>query len=683
MSGDDGSRCSCLPSWVRHGPGHWSLFIASFLFLSVGIVGCSNETPVSPVGGLERSWPVPAKPWWERSVPAVASYRIEAKLEPGDKAVSGKVHLTWRNETSRTVRRMPFHLYMNAFQNEESLFLREARTGGLGGMTLPKSDWGNIRVDDVTVDGTRVGMTIQRVERAPLDQTVAWVDLPQPVPPGGRVELSARFRTKFPKIVARTGYGGDFFMVAQWFPKVGVLTEQGWRCEPFHAYSEFFSDFGAYDVEMTLPEGYEVVATGMETGRKRAGGAVVYSFHADRVHDFALAAGRDMVVIERTVDHVVGPGHVELAVLTPIQVRRRAGRQLDILAQALRIIESWLGRYPYGRLSMVVPPDEALRASGMEYPTLFVTSGLNRMPGWPRMHGADGTTVHEFLHQYFQGIVATDETRHAWMDEGMTTFFAWLVMDRLFGPERSFLDQDGWTLGQFPMGRLILTAVPPGEPTMQPSWRFRRDLAYGVATYMKTALLLRSVMELVGKKRFFAMFRAYVQRWAFRHPEPAAFFDVVREKLGPEIEGLMWRGLGSAGTAGYEVSSVRSVAMQKPKGLFDGWMGLDRPTKRKGYETEVLVTRTGDFAWPVDVLFRFENGEELLRQWDGRGRWKRFRFETDSRLVWAIVDPDRKLWLDRKRLDDGFGAKAGIRAARSLSARYWMTVQFVYQILGY
>ncbi len=578
---------------------------------------------------------------------------------------------------------MPFHLYMNAFENDESLFFREARSGGFSmGGPMPKGHWGWIRVEDVTMDSSPLSLEADPPAEAPADRTVVWVPLPRAVRPGGRVEISLRFQTKLPEIRARTGFAGSFFMLAQWFPKVGVLTDAGWRCEPFHAFSEFFSDFGTYDVTVTIPKGYQVVATGLERERREQGGKVLHRFHADRVHDFSLAAGRDMTILERSARHAVGPGSVRLAALATKGRTEAARHHLELLAHALRIVESWLGRYPYPSLSMVVPPEVAANAAGMEYPTLFVTAPLMRRPGWLRSHESENVTVHEFLHQYFQGMVASDEARHAWMDEGLTTFMTGLVMDRLFGAERSRFAGRFLSIGEFAFMRLGLALFPPISKVLQPSWRYCRHMDYGIATYAKTSLALRSVMGLVGRDEMLTMMRAYVQRWAFRHPEPKDFFTVVRDVLGPDVEALLVGSLESAGLVGYQVASVTVRRSRPSKGFFDGWLGGARPAVPQGFVSEVLVTRKGDLSWPVEILFHFADGEEIRRQWDGQDRWKRFRFHRPARLAWAVLDPDRKLWLDPDRLDDGIGARAGVQAARSLSVRYWGTVQILFQVLG-
>ena len=209
--------------------------------------------------------------------PPTASYEISCRLDTDKKTIEGTELLTWTNRTSRPAATLQFHLYLNAFRNTRSTFHRESAGRGRRGEPLPDS-WGSIELTRMTYsDGADLIPAL--VYLAPDDgnrddRTVAEVTLPRPIAPGETARVSMDFRSRLPRVGRRTGWKGDFYMVAQWFPKVGVLQETGWNCHQFHANSEFFSDFGDYDVSMDVPARYKgkVGATGKQIEERTGNG---------------------------------------------------------------------------------------------------------------------------------------------------------------------------------------------------------------------------------------------------------------------------------------------------------------------------------------------------------------------------------------------------------------------------
>src|SRR5579871_6261109 len=208
----------------------------------------------------------------------IVAYKIEARLDPRAKTVAGRETLTWRNESQDRVGELRFHLYLNTFQNEKSTLIRESG-GQLRGDSMDRNDWGYIDVQSIRVPGgldlTNAIRFIHPDDDNTDDRTVAAVTLPQPVAPGGSITLHITFLSKLPHVFARTGYHQDFFMVGQWFPKIGVYekagdryaTVGGWNCHQFHANTEFYADYGVYDVSITTPPDFGVGATGVEQSR--------------------------------------------------------------------------------------------------------------------------------------------------------------------------------------------------------------------------------------------------------------------------------------------------------------------------------------------------------------------------------------------------------------------------------
>ncbi len=194
----------------------------------------------------------------------VVAYRIDAHLDVAKKAIDATEVLTYKNLTGQPLGEFPFHLYLNAFQPKAS-FMRESHRDS------PMYPWdyktqGSIEIKKFEVAGmgdlTKELKFIQPDDNNPDDRTVVEVKLPKPVPPGAEVQFTITFHDKLPEVLARTGYKDDFFMGAQWFPKVGVFWHGAWNCHQFHRNTEFFADFGTFDVRLTLPQKYVVGSGG-------------------------------------------------------------------------------------------------------------------------------------------------------------------------------------------------------------------------------------------------------------------------------------------------------------------------------------------------------------------------------------------------------------------------------------
>ena len=257
----------------------------------------------------------------------IVRYKMSARLDPATKTVKGHYTLTWWNHTEESVPDLYFHLYLNAFKNVDSTFVREGivsrrREALQEWKTTPEeAKWGWVDVDKIQIVGgpdlTSAKSFVHPDDDNAADQTVLHVALPQPIPPRGTIEIAVDFTSKLPRGLARTGYVDDYFFVAQWFPKIGVYESAaerahhyglttppppgGWNCHQFHANTEFFADYGVYDVELTVPAEYIVGATGfLRRERRNADQTTTYNFYQEDVHDFAWTASPRFVKLTRT-----------------------------------------------------------------------------------------------------------------------------------------------------------------------------------------------------------------------------------------------------------------------------------------------------------------------------------------------------------------------------------------------
>ncbi len=612
--------------------------------------------------------------------PPVASYEISCRLDTETKTITGSQVVTWTNTTTRPAATLQFHLYLNAFRNTRSTFWRE-HGGRRRARTIPDS-WGSIEVTRaMTSDGADLlpGMRYLAPDDGnPDDRTVAEYDLPRPVLPRQSVSVSMDFVSILPRASLRTGSKGDFFLVAQWFPKIGVFEETGWNCHQFHSNSEFFADFGDYDVSIDVPVRYrgKVGATGTRVSEREAReGRVVARFRQESVHDFAWAADPDFRVLS---DHFRDPGLSDVEILLHLQPEHlaQADRHFRAVKAALSGYGRVLGPYPYPTLTVVDPPWGASGAGGMEYPT-FITAGTSLFAP-PSLQSPEEVTVHESGHQYFYGLIASNEFEEPWLDEGLNTYMTERVMKAVYGDYYSHLPVFGV---RFPLGIEVRRPVDSNRryfehateaPLGVPSWKYLTRESYGAIVYSKTALALATIERIVGIHAMDRALRLYSDRWRFGHPKGKDFVAAVAEATGRrDVPSLFERTFFSSGTVDYAVSEATSGPARPPRGLSDGKQPAAR---RKGYDTLVTVTRRGDVGLPVDVLLRFEGASSWRSSWDGQARWKRFRVEGGPLLVEAVVDPDEKILLDGDRTNNGRRPEHDPRAASRWTARavFWL-----------
>jgi len=617
----------------------------------------------------------------------IASYQISCRLDAEKKTIEGTELLTWTNTTTKPAATLQFHLYLNAFRNTLSTFWRESG-GQHRDNRLPES-WGSIEVTRMTLaDGSDLTPGLAYIapdDGNPHDRTVAEVELPRAVAPGETISISIDFLSRLPRVSTRTGWKGNFFLVAQWFPKIGVLEEDGWNCHQFHAQSEFFADFGDYDVSIDVPASYrgKVGATGRRIEeRSLPGDRVLYRFVQESVHDFAWTADPDYLVI---LDLFREPAvaDVQITLLLQPEHRGQAGRYLKAAKLGLSGYGRVLGPYPYRTLTVVDPPWGARGAGGMEYPTL-ITGGTYRIAP-ESVQSPEGVTIHEFGHQYFYGLLASNEFEEPWLDEGFNEYMEDRVVGAAYGSNRPVLSIFGWRAAldieirrPVDVNRRYFAAASE-DVLASPAWKFRNRTNYGAHIYSGTALAMATLERLLGTPAMNRALRLYTDRWKFRHPTTADWIAAVRDATGEDWSWFFERAFFTSGTVDYAVVELTSERAKPPKGLFesDGKLAEKAPQElaaAKGYDSLVTVARRGSIAMPVEVLLRFDGGKTYRSAWDGEARWKRFRVAGGPRLLEAVVDPDETILLDHDRTNNGRLSTPDRRAASRWTARavFWM-----------
>jgi hypothetical protein len=509
------------------------------------------------------------------------------------------------------------------------------------------------------------------------------VPLPRAVAPGETIGVEIAWTSKVPRTFARTGVVGNFYFLAQWFPKIGVLENTGWNTHQFHASTEFYSDYGIYDVRITVPRGWTVGATGREQQRlETPTGKTTHRFVQEDVHDFAWTTSPDYLERRERFEHPGLPA-VDMRLLLQPEHEGQAGRHFAAARAALRYYGQWYGAYPYGHITIVDPAWQSA-AGGMEYPTL-ITAGTEWLA--PEGSGSpEGVTVHEAGHQFWYGLVANNEFEHAWIDEGLTTFSTARVLTEQPHPEYVTLRLFGgfvpWVLRDIPLDRThhdrLAGYRSAAESDIQatPSWRYYPATG-GHISYGKTAVWLHTLERLIGWPRLQRGMSLFFTRHVFTHPTPEDYMRALSEGAGQDLTWFFDQVYRGSNTVDYGIQRFSSAAAS-----VSGW--IDRDGKRAYVDgererparhvTQLVVRRYGEVIMPVDILVSFADGQQVRDRWDGRDRWKAWRWERPARAVAAQVDPERVLLLDVNSTNNSWT----LRPEAGRAARKWTSAWFVW-----
>jgi hypothetical protein len=616
--------------------------------------------------------------WAAPLSPRIANYRIDVRLDAATQRLSGQQTLTWRNTSTDRISELWFHLYLNAFRDRNSTFMRESG-GQLRGNEMDGKGAESFGYTKLTaLRNRRTGENLlgtlqfmQPDDENRNDQTVARVRLKRPIEPGETITLDMAFQAKLPEIFARTGHSRDFFLVGQWFPKIGVYeaagvrgrTTGGWNCHQFHAHSEFYADYGTYDVAITTPRNLQIGATGQlvsETGNRN--GTKTQRWHADDVIDFAWTASPHFEVIDDRWTGKTG-NQVRIRLLTQPEHRAQAQRHLDAAKTSLTYFDRHVGTYPYATLTIVDPPLHASGAAGMEYPT-FITAGTTwGLPAGLRF--PEIVTVHEFGHQYFMQLLASNEFEEAWLDEGFNQYYEGRIMDEWLGPRQSQIDWLGFRMGDMEASRdgYVHLDNPAIGPAFGNTWQLPAGY-YGALTYQKTATWLRTLEGLVGRPTMDDIMQTYFARWRFKHPNAQSFIDIVNEivlrrlgqKYGPDMNWFFEQVLFGDRVCDYKLARIRNGT---------------------GGTAQVRIDRLGDMQLPVDVQVQMENGETLMLFWDGKARSRTFNVPTKSRILTAHLDPRHKLYMDVDVLNNSLTTSSSKAPAAKFAAKFLFWLQML------
>ena len=622
----------------------------------------------------------------------VANYSMDVTLDNETKCLDGQTKLVWINHSPDTVFNMHFYMYQNAFKNTESTFMISSEGDVFGDDISKRSldDWGWIEILSAKRGALELIENARYIQPDgnKSDESVLQIPLDQPLLGGDTLVLDLIWSEKIPKIFARSGHErADFYNMVHWFPQAGVWEEKsegnwGWNCHQFHRRTEFFADFGVYDLKLTLAEELVVGSSGCILSEKNHGnGMKTLEMHAEDVIDFAWCAYPHFEVIEDQWEHVY------MRLMIPPEHEHLSDRLIAAVKHSLKYMTANVGPFPYSSITILDPPLLGLKSGFMEYPT-YITGGSFAL--FPKgIRTLESLIAHEFAHQYFMGIVATNEKEEPWMDEGFVTYHEDKIMESMYGTDGSLFNLVGYKVNNSSFSRHEYMSLenPSCGAIARTGWEIKEGFK-GI-TYSKTATMFKTMEGMMGEDNFIAMMKSYFKQWQFKHPKGPNFINHVKDFLRDSEKPLA---LGDPdkffdqivyGTdvLDYSVSNIRSFKKVVGRGVYGS---LKNKKKQEGIvkddiTSQVTIHRKGGVVLPVEILFRFDDGTEKRIIWSGEETSKIFNFTEKTKVVTVDIDPERKLYLDINLNNNSLTYEATRAPALKVASKVMYWVQNIIQ----
>ena len=497
------------------------------------------------------------KPYFQQKV----AYEIHVKLDDVGHYLRGKETILYTNNSPDTLDAVAMHLWPNAYSSEQSAFGKQKlEDGSLRFRNSKPEERGGIDSLAFTVDGAAVTYGYWKNE---VD--VAVLKLVKPIPPGATVKIETPFRVKIPTSFSRLGHIDQQYQLCQWYPKPAVYDREGWHPMPYLDQGEFYSEFGSYDVHITVPKNYVVGATGdlpkndpewawikareaksRELLEKPLGEAFfpaefpdtemkTLHFHQENVHDFAWFCDKSYYILADTFKMPQSGREVRCVAMFTALDRDLWKEAPRYVGQALYYYSLWNGDYPYNHATAV---DGALSAgAGMEYPNITVLGAGGSA------RSLETVTMHEVGHNWYYGMLGSNEREYPWMDEGLNTYFEGKYWKVVHGDSMDMIPPAMQQALGINFTHTFMAQASyefaAGQGTDQPIQLHAADyssLNYGIIAYMKSGLAFNYLEAYLGEEVTDRCFHAYFEKWKFKHPGPDDIQAVFEEVSGKDLD---------------------------------------------------------------------------------------------------------------------------------------------------
>jgi hypothetical protein len=546
------------------------------------------------------------------------NYKINVKLDDVKHELLADETIEYINNSPSDLTIIYMHLWPNAYKNNETALATQLLlNGSLEFYNAKAKDRGFIDQLDFAVDGKKVQWAIDSVN---ID--ICKLILNEPLKSGGRITISTPFHVKIPKgVFSRLGHLDQQYQITQWYPKPAVFDKEGWHPMSYLDQGEFYSEFGSYDVSITVPANYVVGATGdlpegdpeiawLNNKAEETEGRSTFPkdkfppsdqktktlrYRQSQVHDFAWFADKRYNVLK---GEVVLP-HSKRKVTTWVMFTNGEAplwkNSIPYVNDAVYYYSLWNGDYPYNHVTAV---DGALSAGGgMEYPNITVIGKSDNAMV------LETVIMHEVGHNWFYGILGSNERDHAWMDEGINSFNENRYIETKYPDARLLgefaksktakkFDVDFYKhKSEYELTYMYNAAKNEDQPLEQGSAKFTQ-FNYAGGVYAKTALIFDYLMAYLGEETFDKCMQAYFEAWKFRHPHPENLRRIFEEKSGKDLSWFFDDLIKKTKKIDYKLSKISST----PENF------------------ELQIRNKGKVAGPVSVS-AIKDGKEMKTIW--------------------------------------------------------------------
>ena len=523
--------------------------------------------------------PILFSQYWQQK----ADYEMEIELDVSSAQFNGKQRILYTNNSPETLNKVFYHLYFNAFRPGSEMAERQKSSLDVNRRfkviidSIGPKSYGKIQVKNLKQNGILLNPF--------FSETILEVPLANPILPGESAVLDLEFSGQVPDLIRRSGKNsseGVAFSMAQWYPKLAEYDIDGWNASPYLG-REFHGVWGNFDVKITLDKNFTVAASGYlqnpeDIGKgykkikrsKSKKGKLTWHFIAPNVHDFTWAADKDYIH-----DIYPGPNNVKLHFFyknNPSIIDNWKKLQ-PLTAELMEYFNSSIGDYPYKQYSVVQGGD-----GGMEYAMLTLITGERKFGSLV------GVTAHELAHSWFQNILATNEMKHEWMDEGFTTYISTIATDKVLKENKIFPLRNAY-LGYYD---LALSGIE--QPQQTNANRYAYNYAYESSAYNKGAVFLSQLGYIIGKENLNTSLKIYFEEFKFKHPTPRDFIRIAERVSGILLNWYLTDWTQTTNTIDYKISGVSKL----------------------GNKTIIDLERVGMMPMPLEILISFKNGNKQI-----------------------------------------------------------------------
>jgi hypothetical protein len=596
--------------------------------------------------------------YWQQDV----AYEIDVTLDPNDHSVAGHERLTYTNNSPHTLTFAWFHLYPNAYKDGNSLLARDAEVMGSAGVDFLKpEDRGFIEIRSISVDGRQAAHSFK-----PGDETEMRVGLPEPLPPGGSVVFDIDFYVRIPRqsgiLAQRMLRKQDHYEVTQWYPRVVVYDATGWHPDGYRMLGEFYGEFGTFDVRITLPENMTVAATGNLVGPQsetvrldslaevgaqldslraiEAKGEIkrihkatrqgdlaettkTLHYRAENVHDFAWVADKDFILKRGRYRDVTINVYV-----TP-KYEKEGAEAVGYTHDALEHYGRHYGEYPFAQMSVV----DGCFGGGMEYPNLTIVG----FDGAFFLRWLEMVVMHETGHNWFQGMLGSNEMAEVWLDEGINTFAENRYLEEKYGKEGNMTEWPWW-LGFMPDWNddyyhsfLYYLAAANGRERslLTPGPEIGDEVVWVAQMYGKGARVTDMLRYCLGDEVFDETMQTYFKEYRFHHPTTEDFKEVAERTSGQDLDWFFDQWMKTTEQCDLAIAGVERQQTSNQTG------GPGQIT--------VKVAQRGGCRMPADLRVGLRDGTEIEEHWGGTGSDTSFTINVADWPSYVWVDPDDRI----------------------------------------